>query len=123
MRRPDQHRPIIPPDPRLSHPPHTGRIAPYRKITTRARKGLGENVDNKLISKTVIAGLVIAAAAIGLFFILWLALASLEPFLRLFLSVCVPPALMAGVIGVYILSTRHRVAEAPVDMPTDEPQP
>lgn len=80
-------------------------------------------MDNKLISKTVIAGLVIAGAAIGLFFVLWFALVSLEPFLRLFLSVCVPPALMAGVIGVYILSTRHRPPDSPVTPPTDDTQP
>lgn len=80
-------------------------------------------MDNKLISKTVIAGLVIAGVAIGLFFVLWLALASLEPFLRLFLSVCVPPALMAGFIGVYILTTRHRNPNTSASVPTDETQP
>jgi len=80
-------------------------------------------VDNKLISKTVIGGLVIASAAIGLFFVLWFALVSLEPFLRLFLSVCVPPALMAAIIGVYILSTRHRTLDSTVSAPIDDTQP
>lgn len=74
-------------------------------------------MNGKLVSKTLIAGGIIAAVAIGLFFVLWLALASLEPFLRLFLAVCVPPALMTGAIGLYILSTRNR------QTPDASPQP
>lgn len=65
-------------------------------------------MNGKLVSKTIIAGGIMAAVAIGLFFVLWLSLESLEPFLRLFLAVCVPPALMTGAIGLYILSTRNR---------------
>ncbi len=80
-------------------------------------------MNNKLISKTLLAGLALAVAAVGLFLVLWFALGNLEPFLRLFLSVCVPPALIAAVLGVYILSTRHRAPSAMPRVPTDDTQP
>jgi hypothetical protein len=62
------------------------------------------------LTPALAAGAVLAAAAVGLFVLLWLALGStgLSNAQRLFISLCVPPALLSGLIGAYILIRRPR---------------
>lgn len=67
-------------------------------------------MDPKILSRAGIAGFVMAVAGVGMFFLLWIGLGSagVDTFMRLILSICVPPALMAFVIGVYMLVTRKK---------------
>ncbi|MDX2137848.1 MAG: hypothetical protein SF123_07105 [Chloroflexota bacterium] len=56
-------------------------------------------------------GVVLAAAlGIGLFFLLWQGLGDVgvDQFPRLIIAMCVPPMLIAVVVGVYILIFRSR---------------
>jgi hypothetical protein len=69
--------------------------------------------DGKLLSRTVIAGLIVAAATIGLFLVLWTALSGLDDFVRLIMSVCIPPAALALIAGVFFLVTRSRAEAHP----------
>jgi hypothetical protein len=64
--------------------------------------------DGKLLSRTVIAGGILAVVAIGLFLLLWTAFSGLDDFVRLMLSVCIPPAALALIAGVFFLVTRSR---------------
>lgn len=54
------------------------------------------------------AGISLAVGGVVLFIILWTALGALnvQTFARLLISLCLPPAIIAGVVGVYILITR-----------------
>lgn len=65
-------------------------------------------LNSKQISRTVLGGLIVAAVAIGLFLLLWSALSGLDSFVRLFLSVCIPPAVMAAIVGIFFIATRAR---------------
>lgn len=55
-----------------------------------------------------IAGISLAVGGIILFIILWAVLGALnvQPFARLMVSLCLPPAVIAGVVGIYILVAR-----------------
>lgn len=44
-----------------------------------------------------------AVGGIVLFFVLWIALAGVDQFARLMLSLCIPPGLMAAIVGGYLL--------------------
>lgn len=70
-----------------------------------------------MISKTaLIAGAGLAVLGIVLFILIWVVLGNMEvaQFPRLILSVCVPPALMALLLGGYVLLVR------PSDSPKNE---
>jgi hypothetical protein len=58
------------------------------------------------LSKPLIAGLVLAVVGIVLFLGIYLALADTEPIIRLFVALCLPPAVIAAVIGAYLLIAR-----------------
>lgn len=57
------------------------------------------------LSKASVAGIALAVVGIILFLILWGVLGQLgaEPFTRLLIALCVPPAVIAGILGAYIL--------------------
>lgn len=62
------------------------------------------------LSRGSIIGLVLAVLAIILFVVLWLVLGSLNvsQFPRLMASLCLPPAAIAALIGIYMLFGRSR---------------
>ena len=62
------------------------------------------------LSRGSIFGLVLGVLAIILFVVLWLVLGSLNvsQFPRLMVSLCLPPAIIAALIGVYMLFGRSR---------------
>ncbi|NWG18567.1 MAG: hypothetical protein HXY41_18245 [Chloroflexi bacterium] len=51
------------------------------------------------------AGVALALVGIALFLILWSVLGQLgaQPFARMLIALCVPPAIIAAILGVYIL--------------------
>jgi hypothetical protein len=65
-------------------------------------------IDRKMISRIGIIGAILGTIAIGLFLLLWAILgnAGLSEFPRLVASVCVPPALMSFIFGIYFLTNR-----------------
>jgi hypothetical protein len=65
---------------------------------------MSENPLNKRgLTRASIAGAALALGGIILFVVLWLLLSSLDQFPRLIIAVCVPPALIALVMGIYFL--------------------
>jgi hypothetical protein len=68
----------------------------------------GGLMDGKTLSKAGIAGVVLAVVGIILFLVLWFGLGQIgiQQFPRLILALCVPPALMAALVGVYMLVAR-----------------
>jgi hypothetical protein len=66
-------------------------------------------LNNNAVTKTVIfAGAGLAVVGIALFVGLWVILGNMEvaEFPRLILSLCIPPAIMALLLGGYILLVR-----------------
>lgn len=63
-------------------------------------------IDGPKFSKPLIAGAILAVVGIALFFVIYIALANNEPVVRLFVAMCVPPAIIAAIIGVYVLVAR-----------------
>ncbi len=60
------------------------------------------------LTRAGIAGIGLAILGIVLFIVLWVVLGSAQMgnFPRLFASLCVPPAVIAGIIGAYVLIKR-----------------
>ncbi|MEP7290741.1 MAG: hypothetical protein ABI835_03110 [Chloroflexota bacterium] len=67
-------------------------------------------VNRKALSRAGIAGAVLGVAAILLFVVFWVVLGALgvTKIPQLFLSLCVPPALMAGLVLIYARVFRAR---------------
>lgn len=65
--------------------------------------------DSSTVRRMVIAGAVLAVGGIILFVVLWLGLGSagIQQFPRLILSMCIPPAIIALVLGGYFLVSRR----------------
>jgi hypothetical protein len=65
-------------------------------------------VDEKTISRIGIAGAILGVLAIALFGVLWVILgeADISVLPRLVTSICVPPAAMAAILGIYLLIRR-----------------
>lgn len=65
--------------------------------------------DPKTLRRFLIGGAVLAVGGIILFVLLWLALggAGVQQFPRLVLSMCVPPAVIALLLGGYFLISRR----------------
>jgi hypothetical protein len=61
--------------------------------------------DMKLLLRVGGAGIILALVGVGLFVLVWNSLgqAGVADFPRLFASICVPPAGIAGIIGLYLL--------------------
>ena len=62
------------------------------------------------LSRGSMVGFVLGVLAIILFIVLWLVLGSLNvsQFPRLMISICLPPAIIAALIGAYMLFWRPR---------------
>jgi hypothetical protein len=91
-------------------------------------------LDSKLITRMVIAGGLVGVIGIALFFGLWVVLGAIPttPFVRVVLSVCLPPIILATIFGMYYLVVRPGSATAAiskrdtstnsiVEVPTDTP--
>ena len=68
-------------------------------------------LNGRNLTRAGVIGLVLAVLAIVLFLILWVVLGSfkLDAMPRLFASLCVPPAVLAAIMGVYILTRKPKV--------------
>jgi hypothetical protein len=66
--------------------------------------------DRKTISRAGIAGAVLAVLGIALFMGIYIAFGNLgvDPFIRLISALCIPPAVIAAIIGGYMLVVRPR---------------
>jgi hypothetical protein len=69
---------------------------------------VNELLNKKSLSRATAVGVGLALGGIMLFLVLWVVLgrAGLDMFARLLASVCIPPAIMAGLMGGYILLKR-----------------
>lgn len=65
-------------------------------------------VDGKAISRIGIAGAALGMLAIALFGMLWVILgeAGISMLPRLVTSICLPPAALAAILGIYLLIRR-----------------
>ncbi|MBL8130801.1 MAG: hypothetical protein JNL42_03010 [Anaerolineae bacterium] len=65
--------------------------------------------DSATLRRMLVAGAVLAVGGIILFVLLWLALgsANMQNFPRLILSLCIPPAIIALLLGGYFLISRR----------------
>jgi hypothetical protein len=65
---------------------------------------------NQQLSKAGIAGFALALFGIVFFLVLWVVLGQtgMENFPRLILSICLPPAAIALIIGIYMLVVRPK---------------
>ena len=65
---------------------------------------MNENpLDKQRLTRAAIVGLLLAIGGIVLFIVLWMLLNSLDQFPRLIIALCVPPAAITLVIGIYFL--------------------
>ena len=67
---------------------------------------MGDTPDlsvKRALSRAGVVGGALAVAGIVLFVILWVVLSDMAQFPRLIVSLCVPPAIMAALVGGYIL--------------------
>lgn len=65
-------------------------------------------METKNITWALVGGLVLAALGIGLFLLIFAVLAEAAPATRLFTAMCVPPLVMALVVGIFVLVRRDR---------------
>jgi len=67
-------------------------------------------LNGRNLTRAGIAGAVLAVLGIVLFLVLWAVLGSfkLDAMPRLFASLCIPPAIIAGLMGVYILTRKPK---------------
>jgi lipopolysaccharide export LptBFGC system permease protein LptF len=67
-------------------------------------------LDKKRVMRAGIAGMLLAGAGVLLFILLWIVLGStgMTQFPRLLLALCIPPALIAAVVGIYFLRMQGR---------------
>lgn len=65
-------------------------------------------LDKQTISRIGIVGAILGMLAVGLFAGLWFGLGttSLDVFPRLVIAICLPPAIMAALVGGYMLLKR-----------------
>jgi len=72
-------------------------------------------LNGRNLTRAGIAGAVLAVLGIVLFIILWVVLGSfkMDAMPRLFASLCIPPAIIAGIMGVYILVRKPKVPANP----------
>lgn len=65
-------------------------------------------MDNQLLVRGLIAGVLLSVVGIGLFALIWVGLASADTLLRLVAAVCIPPIVLAIGIGFLIVRSRRR---------------
>ncbi len=65
-------------------------------------------LNKKTLTRASMAGVGLAIFGIVLFGILWVALAQtgLQPLARLIAALCIPPAVIAAILGVYVLTRK-----------------
>lgn len=68
-------------------------------------------LNRQNLSRATLVAVVMAVGGIVLFIVLWVALASVESFARLMLSLCIPPGLMAAIVGGYLLLVQPKKKE------------
>ena len=68
-------------------------------------------VNRRALSRAGIFGAVLGITAIILFVVFWVVLGqtSLTVFARLFLALCLPPGIIAALVGGYVLIARPRL--------------
>lgn len=68
-------------------------------------------VNRRALSRASIFGAVLGVLGIILFVVFWLVFGQLglTQFARLFLSLCLPPAIIAALVGGYVLIARPRL--------------
>lgn len=78
-----------------------------------------EPLNLKNLSRASIVGVALAIGGIILFVVLWVVLgnAGVDQFARLLMSMCIPPALMAALVGGYFLFGRSASRSASDDQP------
>ncbi len=62
------------------------------------------------LTRTMIAGMALAALAVALFLMLWFAFgaAGMSQATRLFASLCLPPVIVGGVLIILVMANRAR---------------
>ncbi len=65
-------------------------------------------LNRQRISRVALAGMILAGVGIALFIVLWIVLgqAGLEAVPRLIASMCIPPGVIAVILGMYVLFFR-----------------
>jgi hypothetical protein len=65
-------------------------------------------MNRKTLTRASMAGIGLAIFGIVLFGVLWVVLAQtgLQPLARLIAALCIPPAVIAGILGLYVLYAR-----------------
>jgi hypothetical protein len=68
-------------------------------------------LNGRNLTRAGVAGVVLALLAIVLFGVLWVVLGTfkMDAMPKLFVSLCVPPIILAGIMGVYILTRKPKV--------------
>ncbi len=64
--------------------------------------------ERQRLQRALIFGASLSILGIVLFLVLYALMSSVESAPRLFLSLCVPPAIIALILGVYVLSRSNR---------------
>ena len=65
-------------------------------------------INKRSLTRASVAGAIIGASAVITFIVLWIILGNwgMDQFARLVISVCIPPALIALIMGAYFLLIR-----------------
>ncbi|MCZ2099622.1 MAG: hypothetical protein LC121_25825 [Anaerolineae bacterium] len=68
-------------------------------------------VNRRALSRASIFGAILGVAAIILFVVFWVVFGNLgvTQFARLFLALCLPPGIIAAIVGGYVLIARPRL--------------
>ncbi|MCC6801697.1 MAG: hypothetical protein IT319_02340 [Anaerolineae bacterium] len=68
-------------------------------------------VNRRALSRASIFGAILGVTAIILFVVFWVVLGNLgvTQFARLFLALCLPPGIIAAIVGGYVLIARPRL--------------
>lgn len=70
---------------------------------------MGQNpIDGKMLTRAGVAGIVLAVLGIALFVGIWVLLDDVNAFPRLFAALCIPPGIIAIIVGGFFLMTRSK---------------
>ena len=67
-------------------------------------------IDSQNLPRIAIIGAVLAVLGVVLFIVIWVMMgnAGVEQLPRLVVSICLPPAIIAAILGAYVLMRPHR---------------
>lgn len=70
-------------------------------------------MNRRRLSRALVAGAALGSLGVALFIVLWNFLGSqgVDQVTRLLFSLCLPPAVIATVLGVYLLLSRPEVSD------------